>query len=93
MRSSALVRGSLGRAATAAALASKNVSEYQRNEPDTVQYRQKANDQYALTNNLLYAAAGVWVIAILDAYWSGVDATSIDMEQLELSAAGLVGRF
>ena len=80
-------------AATSAALAADGVRRYNQNEPETVKYRDEANEHYATTNTLLYSMAGVWALAALEAYWNGRDAADINLDEGS-SASGLFsGRF
>ena len=75
--------GFLTFAATNTLIASQHAERYQQNQPNTVKYREIANEQYANVNRALFISAGVWLLAVIDAYWHGRDATSIDVDKLQ----------
>ena len=75
--------GFLTFAATNTFIASQHAERYQQNQPNSVKYREMANEQYANVNRALFLSAGVWLLAVVDAYWHGRDGTSIDMDKFE----------
>ena len=78
---------------TTAMVGTESENKYKTNQRETVKFRQKANAQYRLTNHLLLTMAGVWALAVVDAYWNGRDATRIDLEPYEAGPLVFNGSF
>ncbi len=55
--------------------------KYRKNEPETVEYFDKAESRYQIGDILLYTAIGVWVLNIVDAYLNGPD-----MEEVKVAS-------
>ena len=91
----------IGMAAGAVGSAVLGVSaenEYNEKTETVVGERSVANEHYRRVNYLLAGMGAVWAIAIADAYLTGVDATSINVEAAAMPTDGggivtLGGRF
>ncbi len=72
----------------AAALSAR--SEYEKNRPGTVKYRDIANERIDVVNISLIVYGAVWAINLVDAYLSGADSTAVE---LPAGGAGVAVRF
>ena len=88
---SAAFLGTAAGAITSMILGSQAENEYNRNERGTVDERDAANGHYNRTNYFLIGLGGIWALATVDAYLTGKDATTINLD-LAPTATGAAGQ-
>ncbi len=83
-------------AITSAVLGTQAENKYNENTRDTVDERESANGHYDRVNYFLIGLGTLWAVAVSDAYITGVDAMTINMDSVDGETSGMVtvkGRF
>ncbi|MCA9547162.1 MAG: hypothetical protein KC613_22325, partial [Myxococcales bacterium] len=93
----ALFGGLAAGAITSAVLGKTAADEYNENRADTVDRREDANAHFERTNWMLAGLGAVWLVSVVDAYVTGVDAETINLDLAPAvgggATAGLSGTF
>ena len=64
--------------------------KYNENTPDTVDEREAANGHYDRVNYFLIGLGALWAVAVSDAYITGVDAMTINVDAVGEETSGMV---
>ena len=84
----ALFGGLAAGAITSAVLGKTAADEYNENRPDTVDRRDDANAHFERTNWMLAGLGAVWLVSVVDAYVTGVDAETINIDLAPAAGGG-----
>ena len=77
-------------AITSTVLASKAENSYNENTADTVDDRDVANGHYNRVNYFLIGLGALWAVAVADAYVTGADATTVNIDLVGGESSGMV---
>ena len=87
---SATFVGMAAGAITSTLLATQAENKYNENTANTVEEREVANGHYDRVNYFLIGLGALWAVAVSDAYITGVDAMTINMDAVGDEASGMI---